>query len=113
MKKLAMARQNDTQLAQISLNVDRTWECLRVCTANGYLLCNTGIAPNLIESIVIYTWDSQKQCWRGEFLLEERIEKLRVASFEGQRACSDQTIAELLSFSVESAERVRRSAEIR
>ena len=64
------------------------------------------------ESIVVYTWGPQKQCCRDEFVLEGRLEKLRVASFEGQRACSDQTIAELLSLTVDQAERERCAAEI-
>ena len=64
-KRLNQARQNDKQLAQISMDVARSWQHMRICVANGYLLCNEELETKLFESITVYTWDANEQRWKG------------------------------------------------
>jgi hypothetical protein len=96
-KRLRRAQAEDTQLAIISMDVDRTWSMLRTCVANGFFLCNQIMLPTLIESIVVATWDSAWRTWTLEFLFEKTLETAVVHGYEGQNWSCAERIAEVLT----------------
>ena len=91
------ARLENKVIAQVSLNVDRVWDSLRICLANGYLLCDKVLPPMTIDSIVLWKWDAQAQRWRGEFIFEHRLETARIRAFDGSGRYNQAVILRVLS----------------
>ena len=95
-KKLGHAQRKAKQIAQISMDVEKSWDQMRLCLTNGYFLCSDTLGPRLIESIMVFG-----------------IEQLLVASVEGQRACTSDNVAELIVAVEKPADRVMRLAELK
>ena len=70
---------------------------MRICLANGYLLCNEELETKLFESITVYTWDANEQRWKGSFLYEKPLENVKVVSFNGQPAHNAENVAEAIA----------------
>ena len=64
-KKLGHAQRKAKQLAQISMDVEKSWDQMRLCLTNGYFLCNDTLGPRLVESIMVFTWDPAQWRWIG------------------------------------------------